>query len=238
MFILFWYGTVWLVTFFLHAIPNVDWIKWSSHQVYIFLYSILWTVNQYYMTAGMTCHTLIPNNLIKSSYFFILNSLEWSIYVHFILIWHCTQKRNVTCRTLVPNVYWIKWSSHQVSSKTQDTCDTGMMGARTMTADRIVPRPGAKFNAVRLSASNATWQMPAVGSHVPETLAPITLKHTVPRLKVGRLKKVVGYPRPCLQRSTGISVSSAPPTFRDGAKPSRTKEVQSLTQQQLVMPGV
>lgn len=127
---------------------------------------------------------------------------------------------------------FIGQSDHRVASfNTQGNMSTGMMRAGTMTADRIVSRPGAKLNAVRLSASNATWQMSTVGSHVPETLAPITLKNTISRLEVGCLKKVADYSRSCLQRSTSISGSSAPPTFWNGTESSSTEEVQSLTQQ-------
>jgi len=52
-----------------------------------------------------------------------------------------------------------------------------------MATYRIVPRSWAKFNAVRLAATDAARQVQAIGSHVPETLTSVALQHTVHHLR-------------------------------------------------------
>lgn len=107
---------------------------------------------------------------------------------------------------------------------------TSMMRTGTMTANRVVSRSRTKLNTMWFSTSNATWQVSTVGSHMPESLATITLKNTVPCLKIRCFEKVANYSWPCLQRSTGTSGSSAPPTLWDSTESSCTEKVQSLTQ--------
>jgi len=48
-----------------------------------------------------------------------------------------------------------------------------------MATYRVVPRPWTKFNAVRLAATDAARQVPAIGSYVPETLTSVALQHAV-----------------------------------------------------------
>lgn len=116
---------------------------------------------------------------------------------------------------------------------------TGVVGTRAVTANGVVPGSGAELDTVRLSAANAAGQVSAVGGHVPEALATVALENSVPSgLEVRHLQEIVHHPGSRLQRTTAVSGASTPPTLRNRAEPRCTEEVQSLTQQQLVMAGV
>lgn len=113
--------------------------------------------------------------------------------------------------------------------KCPDKFHTSVMRARTVAADGIVSRPRTELDAVWFPASNATRQVPAIRSHVPEALTPVALENPVARLEASRLEEVADHPRARLQWSTVASRTSSPPALRNRAESRGAKEVQALT---------
>lgn len=115
-----------------------------------------------------------------------------------------------------------------------DKLSTGMMRPGTVTAYWIITWPRTEFDAVRLPAADATWQMSTIGSHVPETLASITLQHAIRRLwNIRRFRRIIPVICQCASRrytgeTCGVSATT-PPTFRDGIETCHLEKVQTLT---------